>query len=77
MVCGEPGQCKDAAIGVIKALSVDDCIILCNGDPRCNFWTFNADVDLCMTFPECREVEEDSCPACVYGEKECPTTGIL
>ena len=76
IVCGEPGQCMDEAVGLIKAPSVDDCIMFCNTDPRCNFWTFNTDVYLCLAFPECKEVDEDSCPSCIYGERECPTTGM-
>ena len=75
MICGVPGQCIDVALGGTKASSVDACVIFCNADPNCNFWTFNQDSDLCMTFPGCKEVDEVACPSCVYGERECPMTG--
>ena len=70
-VCGEPGQCIDVANGLTQTPSVDDCISLCNADAFCGYWSFESDAGLCMLFKECKEVDEVTCPTCVYGEREC------
>ena len=71
--CGIPGQCIDIVVGVEQVSDENQCIVACQQNPLCEFWTYNSDGGVCGLFEDCKSLDTIGCPTCVSGERNCPT----
>ena len=72
IVCEEPGECIDIVVGAMEVSDVDNCIQACRDNLNCRFWTLDPDQGYCVLFSGCKDVDNSTCPSCIYGEADCP-----
>ena len=72
--CLIPGECIDSV--VLKHLYTSNehaCLHACRHmDPKCHFFTYAPDSQLCELLLNCVTVSDSVCPSCISGEVTCP-----
>jgi len=70
-ICKEEGICDTEANSVIEVNTFKECLIVCNDEEACNFFTFQADTSTCFTFSSCPALNTSSCSSCITSQKGC------
>ena len=68
--CGQQGFCKGITVDIQVATNEDYCLKLCQKETKCNWYSFNAENNVCALQEDCPEVDS-SCLSCYFGQKEC------
>ena len=72
--CFTIGECKESF--QIMGSLVDNeyqCRKECQGNGLCNNFTYFKKTSYCQLFRNCFKLDEESCPDCLTGKKECST----
>ncbi len=69
-VCFVAGECEGILIETVASTSADQCLQLCNSTASCRWFTFQSEAAKCILFQSC-DALDDSCSACVSGERRC------
>lgn len=70
--CDIDGFCNGVLVDLKSADSERDCLILCQDDPRCQYYAYHEDGGSCALLEDCIEVLP--CDDCHSGEKSCSIT---
>ena len=65
--CNVRGECIGNLFGVTYENSVTDCLSSCQGEPECEWFTFNNDGGYCGLQTTCESIDADSCSSCISG----------
>ena len=68
--CRQQGFCKGITVDIQVARNEDYCLKLCQKETKCNWYSFNAENNVCALQEDCPEVDT-SCLSCYFGQKEC------
>ena len=68
--CGHQGSCNGITIDIQIARSEDYCLNLCQTEPKCHWYSFDSENDVCSLQEDCPEIDT-SCLSCSFGQKEC------
>jgi len=68
--CGQQGFCKGITVDIQVARNEDYCLKLCQKETKCNWYSFNAENNVCTLQEDCPEIDK-SCLSCYFGQKEC------
>ena len=69
-ICGQQGFCKGITVDIQVARNEDYCIKSCQKETQCNWYSFNAENNVCALQEDCPEIDR-SCLSCYFGQKEC------
>ncbi len=73
LLCKVPGECFEGDFNdETLAASYTQCLIYCQDDRDCTFFTYYTDTTICITFSSCPEITDDDCNDCLTGEVDCP-----
>jgi hypothetical protein len=62
--CEQQGFCRDITVDIQVARNEDHCIKLCPKETKCNWYSFNAENNVCVHCPEI----DTSCLSCYFGQ---------
>ena len=69
--CFEPGFCEGTLHAIVQNVAdVDGCLKECARDEDCVWWTFDADLQVCVLNRDKLTVDA-KCTSCVYGRRDC------
>ena len=69
--CDLDGKCDGTTVNYKLTDDRDACVLFCQSNADCAFWTYDSAQTLCYLFSDCPVLDE-TCLACVSGERECP-----
>jgi hypothetical protein len=71
--CFVTGQCTNSTlIAVTHPANSRACLADCKNQTECNWFTYNADTELCALLDGCQSLNQE-CQHCVSGEVTCET----
>ncbi len=54
-----------------KAINEFHCLQSCKSEPDCQWFTFYPKLGMCENLANCSNIDSESCPECLSGQKEC------
>jgi hypothetical protein len=68
--CDVVGFCNGHLVATDTAETADDCLLFCQATEGCAWFSYSPDTGNCVLTEDCLFVD-DSCSACVSGERDC------
>ena len=67
--CDVQGICDGSFITIDEGATYNECLVMCNRNVECNWFTYHATLGNCLLFRDC--ILDPSCDTCHSGQSAC------